>query len=57
MAGIVVGAIVALTLLGALFIYISRKILSSLDKGGTAIPPHELEDLYLVYRKQKYNKI
>lgn len=37
-AEIVVGAIVVLTLLDALFIYISRKRSSSLDKDNTTIP-------------------
>ena len=56
-AGIVVGAIVALTLLGALFVYISRKRSSGSDKGGTAIPLMvPLEALHPAYREQKYNK-
>jgi len=59
-AGIVFSAIVALTLLSALFIYISRKKSSGSDKGGTAtppiVPPQELAALYLVYYEQKHNK-
>ena len=53
MAAIVISAIVALTLLGALFVYISRKRLSSLDKGGTIVLPYELEALYPAYYKAK----
>jgi len=53
MAGIVISAIVALTLLSALFIYINKKKLSGLDKGGTIVLPHKLEGLYLAHCKAK----